>query len=308
MSSDEAHALAQPAARGAERRRAARARRSSPPTPRRRAAGAARAAAAAGRRAPRPPRSRCARDRRRGRGGRRRPRPASPPRTAPGRSAGAARPCCGTTPAARRGGRRTARRSAARPGSTATRSAGRWNVPTFSARLWRSATDDALGANGSCTCTKSSSEVSSSSSIVREMSTGRLGTARRGASVGSSSPTARTPGSSPLKISLARMRLRDARTALGLRARGDDHDPVAARRQPLAQRPDVGVDLVRVLPRVRRDLGDRVGTGHQASLERVRGRTAPAALTGLTPRRRTTARLVVYGQPAGDPQRADRVG
>ena len=36
-----------------------------------------------------------------------------------------------------------------------TRSAGAWNVPTLSAREWRSATDDVLGANGSCTWTKS---------------------------------------------------------------------------------------------------------------------------------------------------------
>ena len=37
------------------------------------------------------------------------------------------------------------------------RSVGEWNVPTFSAREWRSAALAALGANGSCTCTKSSS-------------------------------------------------------------------------------------------------------------------------------------------------------
>ena len=37
-----------------------------------------------------------------------------------------------------------------------TRSAGAWKEPTLSAREWRSATDPALGAHGSCTCTKSS--------------------------------------------------------------------------------------------------------------------------------------------------------
>ena len=52
------------------------------------------------------------------------------------------------------------------------RSVAEWKVPTFSAREWRSAADDALGANGSCTCTKSSSARSSSSSIVRDTSTG----------------------------------------------------------------------------------------------------------------------------------------
>ena len=39
------------------------------------------------------------------------------------------------------------------------RSVGEWNVPTFSAREWRSAAEDALGANGSCTCTTSSDGV-----------------------------------------------------------------------------------------------------------------------------------------------------
>ena len=53
-----------------------------------------------------------------------------------------------------------------------TRSLGAWKEPTLSAREWRSATDDALGANGSCTCTKSSGASASASSIVRPMSTG----------------------------------------------------------------------------------------------------------------------------------------
>ena len=52
------------------------------------------------------------------------------------------------------------------------RSVAEWKVPTLSAREWRSAADDALGANGSCTCTKSSSARSSSSSSVRETSIG----------------------------------------------------------------------------------------------------------------------------------------
>ena len=48
-----------------------------------------------------------------------------------------------------------------------TRSVGAWKEPTLSAREWRSATDAALGANGSCTCTKSSGASESTSSIVR---------------------------------------------------------------------------------------------------------------------------------------------
>ena len=52
------------------------------------------------------------------------------------------------------------------------RSVVEWKVPTFSAREWRSAAEDALGAKGSCTCTKSKSVCSSSSSSVRDTSIG----------------------------------------------------------------------------------------------------------------------------------------
>ena len=52
------------------------------------------------------------------------------------------------------------------------RSVVEWNVPTFSARECRRAADDALGAKGSCTCTKSSSARSSRSSSVRDTSSG----------------------------------------------------------------------------------------------------------------------------------------
>jgi hypothetical protein len=52
------------------------------------------------------------------------------------------------------------------------RSVVEWKVPTLSAREWRSAADDALGANGSWTCTKSRSASSSSSSSVLDTSSG----------------------------------------------------------------------------------------------------------------------------------------
>ena len=55
------------------------------------------------------------------------------------------------------------------------RSLEEWKEPTFSAREWRSAALDVLGANGSCTCTKSSSTVPSSSSTVRATSIGSDG-------------------------------------------------------------------------------------------------------------------------------------
>jgi hypothetical protein len=72
-----------------------------------------------------------------------------------------------------------------------TRSVGAWNEPTLSARLCRSATDDALGANGSWTCTKSSGAIVRTSSIVRATSTGGAGRPPRRCS-GSSSPTPST--------------------------------------------------------------------------------------------------------------------
>ena len=97
-----------------------------------------------------------------------------------------------------------------------TRSAGAWNVPTFSEREWRSATDDALGANGSCTCTKSGGAPESASSIVREMSTGGAGIAPRRAPDSSSSPTPSTRTSpSGLNSSPARICRRDSRTSAG---------------------------------------------------------------------------------------------
>ena len=52
------------------------------------------------------------------------------------------------------------------------RSVVEWKLPTFSARECRSAADAALGAKGSCTCTKSSSARSSRSSRVRDTSSG----------------------------------------------------------------------------------------------------------------------------------------
>ena len=74
-----------------------------------------------------------------------------------------------------------------------TRSAGAWKEPTLSEREWRSATEAALGANGSWTCTKSGGAVESASSIVREMSSGGAGIApRRAPASGSSSPTPST--------------------------------------------------------------------------------------------------------------------
>jgi hypothetical protein len=106
-----------------------------------------------------------------------------------------------------------------------TRSVGAWNVPTLSAREWRSATELADGANGSCTCTKSTGAICSASSMVRAMSTGGDGTTerRRGPS-GRSSPTprTRTPSSPSNSTSVpsraaSRSSRRESRTSAGER-------------------------------------------------------------------------------------------
>ena len=98
-----------------------------------------------------------------------------------------------------------------------TRSAGAWNVPTFSAREWRSATDAVLGANGSWTWTKSSGARLSTSSSVRATSSGGAGgVPRRDGASGSSSPTPSTRTSpSGSKKSPARISRRDSRTSSG---------------------------------------------------------------------------------------------
>ena len=109
-----------------------------------------------------------------------------------------------------------------RPSSVeSSRSVGAWKEPTFSAREWRSAAFAVLGANGSCTCTKSSSTVPSNSSIVRATS---IGSARVGlldpVGTSSTSPTAITVGLPSPRLSsrlcgcsrAARSARRDART------------------------------------------------------------------------------------------------
>ena len=83
------------------------------------------------------------------------------------------------------------------------RSVGEWKLPTFSAREWRSATLEALGANGSCTCTTSSRRLARASSMVRATSTGSDAARRRVGENGSTSPTPSTTGSPAARSSSA---------------------------------------------------------------------------------------------------------
>ena len=99
---------------------------------------------------------------------------------------------------------------------------GTWNVPTFSARLWRSAALEVEGAKGSWTWQMSSPMTSCIVSIVRATSTGTAGARRVAVISGSTSPTARMrggpPGSGSSESGSLRSAWRVARTASWLRA------------------------------------------------------------------------------------------
>ena len=92
-----------------------------------------------------------------------------------------------------------------------TRSVGAWKLPTLSAREWRRAALDALGANGSCTLTMSSGSAVSASSIVRATSTGSEAVRRRAGAKGSTSPTPSTSGLPSASSSRSSGRERSAR-------------------------------------------------------------------------------------------------
>ena len=98
-----------------------------------------------------------------------------------------------------------------------TRSVGEWKLPTFSAREWRSAAAEALGANGSCTCTMSSGARSSSVSIARLASSGSetRPPRRAGAAIvciGARTRTSPGANSEPGRADAARISRRDSRT------------------------------------------------------------------------------------------------
>ena len=141
------------------------------------------------------------------------------------------------------------------------RSVGEWNVPTFSAREWRSAALDALGANGSCTCTKSNSARSRSSSIVRDTSSGsETEPPRRKGRLCPTPSTLAQPGLVEHRVRVGgqlaypRPPLPDQRA--GVRRR-HDHHPMPAAAQLVGQPLDVEVDLMMLLPGIGSDLGDR---------------------------------------------------
>ena len=206
---------------------------------------------------------------------RRRRRRASPRGSRRGRTVPSGRPWPRTRRCARPGGRRTARPPAGPPGWPATRSVGAWKEPTLSAREWRSAALDVLGANGSCTCTKSGSAAPSASSTLRATSTGSERAPRRDEPTGSTSPTASSRGGWPLSGSsssppspAAAIARRESRTRLdeveGATIATRCPACASRRRQAL----DVAVDLVPAFPRVRGHVRDRKALAHRLSIGR----------------------------------------
>ena len=163
------------------------------------------------------------------------------------------------------------------------RSVGAWKVPTLSEREWRSAALEVLGANGSCTWTKSSGDAAQqlldrARDVDRQRGRpppGRWGPADRACSAGRAPrrrrsraarrrryPSAVPPRRRPsLAASGFCSRAAPAREA---RTRSCERDGASTRtRWPRARELardalDVGVDLVLLrLPRVRRHMGDR---------------------------------------------------
>ena len=187
-----------------------------------------------------------------------------------------------------------------------TRSAGAWNEPTLSAREWRSATEPALGAHGSWTCTKSSGATISASSIVRAMSIGGAGAIplRPRANSNSPTPSTRTPPSgsnSACGISRAdRISLRESRTSAGLARRGEQQNAVPAGRELVRHLSGERPDLVGVLERMRRDLGDGETVCHcaQHSQGARRARWASSAASAAAASSRVGAHCICHASPS----------
>ena len=146
------------------------------------------------------------------------------------------------------------------------RSAGAWNVPTFSAREWRRAAAAVESANGSWTWTTSSGAfahqlLDGARDVDRQA--GRAA-ARRRRQLGQDLADGEHPRAVRVEqrvAALADERARVAHEALVAR-RGDDQDAVPTLVQLAGDAVDEDVDLVGRFPRVRRDVRD--GEGHCA--------------------------------------------
>ena len=215
----------------------------------------------------------------------------------------------------RRGGRGRSRPAAARPGSRGSRSVGSWKLPTLSAREWRSAAEEALGANGSCTWTMSKGSELSSISSVPETSSGKRSGARlrparhrdaladaddrgAGGAAVAADPLALPGGPEERAHVVAGPLDRLARLAHGAQAldRRRDDDAVAALAQLAGDTAGVVVHLVVRSPRVGRDVGDgEAGAlGHEAQDRCRAAYDWPGRRPGVRPRTRRGERMSNY--------------
>ena len=184
---------------------------------------------------------------------------------------------------ARRAARRPARRRLRATCVESARSAGAWNVPTLSAREWRSAAPEMLGANGSCTWTMSIGATREHLlDGARDVDRQRAPPRRRERQHLADGEHAR-----PAAFGRLEQRLRPvARPAHELRVSRTASATTTGRRRAAGARATqlrrdaahVGIDLVVGLPGVRRDLGDREAlVGHAAGDISCARRSTPAA-------------------------------
>ena len=145
-----------------------------------------------------------------------------------------------------------------------TRSAGAWNVPTFSAREWRSATrgDRRRERLVDVADVQRRARSAAPRPCARRRSARRAGA--RPCRAGRPAAPRRRPARAPRRARRARRRrgsrARAARDRLLVARRRRDDDAMPAAGELLAQPGDVGVDLVPVLPRIGRDLDDGSGS------------------------------------------------
>ena len=186
------------------------------------------------------------------------------------------------------------------------RSVEEWKEPTFSAREWRRAAFEVLGANGSCTWTKSSStRAQQFLDRARHVDRQRRGPPPRAAAhvehLADGDHARGCPGRCPRAGSAGRPRaarssLREARTRSCERDGASTSTRWPRRESSSATRRDVRVDLVLLrLPRIGRDVGDREALlGHDRSIRR----DASAREAACVPAARSRARPSSASPPA----------
>ena len=142
-----------------------------------------------------------------------------------------------------------------------TRSVGEWKLPTFSAREWRSAAADALGANGSCTCTMSSGATLE-----------QRGRSRALASSGSDTRPPRRAGAASVCIGASTRTSPGANSDSGSRGGRPDQAPRLAHQRARA----AGREHEHAVPALREPVGERARRTRSPRAAPPTGRASPA--------------------------------